>query len=79
MNVLHEIKRWMAEITEIALLLVALAIVAEILVGGNVPFLGSSVVANLTALISSLGENGLVGLIVLGIVIFLFRCARTAT
>jgi len=72
MNFLQELKKWLAEVTEIALLLVALAIVAEILFGSNIPFFGG-VVTNITALISSLGDNGLVGLIALAIVVFLFR------
>jgi hypothetical protein len=72
MRVLEETKKWLGEITEIALLLIALGIAVEILFGQSVPFFGT-VVANLTALISSLGQNGLVGLIALGIILFLFR------
>jgi hypothetical protein len=68
---LQELKKWIGEITEIALLLVALGIVIEILFGQGVPFVGG-IVANLTALINSLGENGLVGLIALAIILFLF-------
>ncbi len=44
----------------------------EILFGGQVPFL-SGVVANLTGMISTLGENGLVGLVALGVILFLFQ------
>jgi hypothetical protein len=72
MRVLEETKKWLGEITEIALLLIALGIAVEILFGQTVPFFGT-VVSNLTALISSLGQNGLVGLIALGIILFLFR------
>jgi hypothetical protein len=72
MRILEETKKWLGEITEIALLLIALGIAVEILFGQQVPFFGT-VVANLTALISSLGQNGLVGLIALGIILFLFR------
>jgi hypothetical protein len=71
MRLLQEIKKWLGEITEIALLLVALAIVTEILFGDTVPFFGG-VVGNLTTLLSALGQNGLVGLIALGIIVFLF-------
>jgi hypothetical protein len=71
MQYLQELKKWIGEITEIALLLVALGIVIEILFGQGVPFVGG-IVANLTALINSLGENGLVGLIALAIILFLF-------
>ena len=72
MQFLEQIKRWLGEITEIALLLIALAIVAEILFGSSVPFFGG-VVGNLTALLGALGDNGLVGLIALGIILFLYR------
>jgi hypothetical protein len=72
MHLLEELKRWLGEITEISLLLIALGIAVEILFGNAVPFFGS-VVANLTALLQTLGDNGLVGLIALGIIIFLFR------
>jgi len=73
MNALTLLKKWIGEIVEIALLLVALAVTVEILFGGPepVPFFGG-VVKNLTALITSLGQNGLVGLIALGIIVWLF-------
>jgi hypothetical protein len=72
MHFLEEIKKWLGEITEIALLLIAIGIVAEILFGTTVPFFGG-IVVNLTGLLSTLGENGLVGLIALGIIVFLFH------
>ncbi|MBN2456706.1 MAG: hypothetical protein JXB29_09265 [Sedimentisphaerales bacterium] len=75
MNFLEELKKWLVEITEIALLLIALGIAVEILFGEGVPFFGR-VVANLTGLIGMLGENGLVGLIALGVIVFLFRRKR---
>ncbi|MFZ2146308.1 MAG: hypothetical protein WAV28_03735 [Sedimentisphaerales bacterium] len=71
MRFLEEAKRWLGEITEIALLLIALGIAIEILFGNTVPFFGG-IVANLTALLGTLGENGLVGLIALAIILFLF-------
>ncbi|MBN2133026.1 MAG: hypothetical protein JW741_26235 [Sedimentisphaerales bacterium] len=72
MQYLQELKKWLGEITEIALLLVALGIVIEILFGQRVAFFGG-VVANLTTLLNTLGENGLVGLIALAIILFLFH------
>jgi len=74
MQFLDQLKKWLSEITEIALLLIALAIVVEILFGPGFFFGAPGVVANLTALILSLGlgENGLVGLIALGILLWLF-------
>jgi len=71
MHYLQEIKKWLAEVTEIFLLLVALGIVVQILFGDTVFFFGG-IIPNLTKLISTLGENGLVGLIALSIILWLF-------
>ncbi|HUT29392.1 MAG TPA: hypothetical protein VMX13_06345 [Sedimentisphaerales bacterium] len=72
MNVLQETKRWIGEITEIFLLLIALGVAVEILFGSEVLFFGQ-VVTNLTGLLNKLGQNGLAGLIALGIILFLFQ------
>jgi len=72
MHLLEEIRRWVGEIIEIFLLLVAFGVIAEILFGSRVPFFGG-IVANLTGLVGTLGENGLVGLIALGIIVLLFH------
>ena len=72
MRFLQEIKKWLGEVTEIFLLLIAIGITVEILFGSAVPFFPGQIVANLTALISTLGENGLVGLIALSVIFFLF-------
>ena len=72
MHYLEEVKKWLGEITEVFLLLIALGIIAHILFGETLPFFGS-VVPNLTGLIADLGDNGLVGLIALGIIIYLFQ------
>ncbi len=71
MKVIESIKAWIGAITDVGLMLLALAIVATLLVGGNLPFFGA-VVSNIVALIKDLGANGLVGLIVLGLIIWLF-------
>ena len=76
MHYLEEVKKWLGEITEVFLLLVALVIIAHILFGDMVPFFGR-IVPNLTALIADLGENGLVGLIALAVIIYLFQRRRT--
>ncbi|HYU68249.1 MAG TPA: hypothetical protein VEL09_02835 [Burkholderiales bacterium] len=71
MKVIESIKAWIGAITDVGLMLLALAIVATLLVGGNLPFFGA-VVSNIVALIKDLGANGLVGLIALGLIIWLF-------
>jgi len=69
--VMKTIKAWIGAITDLGLMLLALAIVASLLVGSNLPFFGA-VVVNIVALIKDLGANGLVGLIALGLIIWLF-------
>jgi ABC-type enterochelin transport system permease subunit len=71
MKMIESIKGWIGALTDVGLMLLALAIVAALLVGGSLPFFGT-VVGNITALIKDLGANGLVGLITLGIIVWLF-------
>jgi hypothetical protein len=78
MQFFMEIRKWLAEITEIALLLIALGVAVEILFGSTVPFFGQ-VVGNITALLTTLGNNGLVGLVALGIIVYLFNKKRATT
>jgi hypothetical protein len=77
MDALGRIKGWIASLTEIGLALLALAIVAALLVGSNLPFFGN-VPGNIAALVKSLGDAGLVGLITVGIIIWLFSGRRVA-
>jgi hypothetical protein len=67
-----KIKKWIGEIIEISLLLVAFGIVIEILFGSVAP-LGSGIMINLMEILRNLGDNGFVGLAVLGIVVYIFR------
>jgi hypothetical protein len=71
MTFLDRLKAWLGQIVEVGLLLVALGIVIQVLVGPNVAFIGN-VVDNLIALIKALGDNGLVGLIAIAIILWLF-------
>ena len=66
-------KGWVNRLTELGLGLIALALVLQILFGEAVSFIPGDVTANLTDLIAKLGDNGLVGLIALGIIIWLFQ------
>jgi hypothetical protein len=74
---LETVKNWIGALTEIGLLLLALAIVAALLVGANLPFFGN-VVENILALVKTLGDAGLVGLIALAIIIWLFSGRKIA-
>ena len=66
-------KKMVGSLTEVAIALLALAVVASRLVGpDNMAFLGD-VVGNITALVEQLGSAGLAGLIALGVVLALFQ------
>ncbi|MFC1676451.1 hypothetical protein ACFL3G_05245 [Planctomycetota bacterium] len=78
MRFFEEMKKWLGEVTEILLLLIAVGVAVEILFGNQVPFFGQ-VVANLTGILSTLGENGFVGLVALGIIVYLFNRKRVTS
>ena len=70
----YTVKKWISELVEVSLLVIALGIVVQILFGSqneSVFFFGD-IITNLTDLIGSLGSDGLVGLIALGIIVWLF-------
>ena len=67
-----KIKKSIADITEISLLLAAFGVVVEILFGDAVPVFGG-ILTNLMAVLRTLGENGFIGLCALGIVVYLLR------
>jgi hypothetical protein len=71
MEIFSQTKSVIAQLIDIGMSLVALAIVLSILIGGSLPFFGS-VVSNLTGLVTALGSSGLVGLIVVGMILWLF-------
>jgi hypothetical protein len=70
---LEQIRTFLRTETELGLPLVALAIVAPILFGEAVPFVGGNGVGNIPSLIAALGQQGLVGLIALLVIVYLFQ------
>ena len=70
---LDQVRGFLRTATELGLLLVALAVVMQSLFGAAVPFVGGNVVGNITDLIASLGQQGLVGLIALLVIVYLFQ------
>ena len=77
MDALTRVKAWIGSLTEIGLMLLALAIVAALLVGANLPFFGN-VTTNIMVLVKALGDAGLVGLITLGVILWLFAGRKMA-
>ena len=72
MNALDTVKSWLRQLTEVGLILVALGIVLQLLFGSTVAFLTGDIVGNLIGLIKALGDNGIIGLIALAIILWLF-------
>ena len=64
-------KAWILRITELGLLLVALAIVLSVLFGNDVAFFGK-IMGNVMAVVAALGSNGVVGLVAIAVILYLF-------
>ncbi len=59
-------------LTGLGLSLLALGIVVGLLSGGNIPFVGN-IAGNIVSLVNQLGNAGVVGLIAVGVILWLFR------
>ena len=68
-----KIRNYLRQFIELGVLLLAVSVLAEILFGPNVAFLGSQVTTNLVALLNSLGESGIAALIIVFAVIITYR------
>ena len=72
-NWINQIKTYLNKFLEIAVLLLAVSVIAEIVFGPNVAFFGSQVTKNLIALLNSLGNQGTAAIIIVLAVIFTYR------
>ena len=72
-NWMLTVKYYLNKFIELGVLLLAVSVLAEILFGPDVAFLGSQVTKNLISLLNSLGEQGIAALIVVFAVIFTYR------
>ena len=68
-----KIRSYLRQFIELGVLLLGVSVLAEILFGPNVAFLGSQVTENLVALLNSLGESGIAALIIVFAVIITYR------
>ena len=59
-----KIRSYLRQFIELGVLLLGVSVLAEILFGPDVAFLGSQVTKNLVALLNSLGESGIAALII---------------
>ena len=53
-------------------LLIAAAVVLEIIFGSAVPFIGVGILDNIIAITAKLGQDGLIGIIAIGIIVWLY-------
>jgi hypothetical protein len=71
MDILNTFKSWIGSLTEVVLMLLALGIACSLLAGADLPFF-KNVTSNIISLVKQLGDGGLVGLISLGLILYLF-------
>ena len=72
-NVVSTIKSWIGGLSSVALSLVGLSIILQVLFGDNVVFVPMDVIGNIQSLVTSLGCSGLVGLITVGVIYWIFK------
>lgn len=75
MDILAQIKKWAAALAEAGVSVIALGIVLEVLFKGvAIPFMPSiSVISNVTAIVTALGSQGLVGLVAVWILYHIWQ------
>ena len=72
-NVVATIKSWIGGLSSVALSLVGLSIILQVLFAGNVVFVPMDVIGKIQGLVTSLGSSGLVGLITVGVIYWIFK------
>ena len=65
--------RWIKQITELAFVVVALGVILQILFPGALVFINADVAGNLIGLIGKFSGAGLIGLVAVGVVVWLMR------
>ena len=64
MDIINKIRGWAAGLADLGISIAALMIIVEVLGVGSIPFFPEvSVVSNVSAMLSTLGAEGLMGLI----------------
>ena len=71
-NIVDTALGWVRKLTEVGVALVSLAVVLQIIFGPGVEFLPGDVVGNIIGLVSALGSHGLVGLVAIAVLYWLF-------
>tara|TARA_X000000368_G_C22651022_1_gene545270 strand:+ start:157 stop:411 length:255 start_codon:yes stop_codon:yes gene_type:complete len=68
-----KIRNYLRQFIELGVLLLGVSVLAEILFGPDVAFLGSQVTKNLVGLLNTLGDSGIAALIIVFAVIITYR------
>jgi len=73
MQYLENFVNWTKKLTEGFIALLALAIVLQVLLGSGQPFFPVDVVGNVIEITKQLGEEGLVGLVAVGVLLMILN------
>ncbi len=73
MKYLENFANWTKKLTEGFIALLALAIVLQVLLGNGQPFFPVDVVGNVIEITKQLGEEGLVGLVAVGVLLMILN------
>ena len=72
-NLVATVKSWIGGLTSVGVSLLGLAIVLQILFGDSVVFVPVDVIGSISSIVTSLGSSGLVGLITVGVIYWIFK------
>ncbi len=74
---LTNMPKWIRTTTDVGIALLGLAIIIQVLFGNAVPFFSGNVISSISGIITNLGAQGLVGLLVVWVMYAIFN--RPAT
>ena len=72
-NLVATVKSWIGGLTTVGVSLLGLAIVLQVLFGDSVVFVPVDVIGSISGIVASLGSSGLVGLITVGVIYWIFK------
>lgn len=72
-TMLDSVVSWTKQLTEAGVAIIALAIVAQIIFGAAVPFIGGDIIGTITGIVATLGAQGLVGLVAATVLYKIFQ------
>ncbi|NIQ00497.1 MAG: hypothetical protein GWM98_08850 [Nitrospinaceae bacterium] len=70
---LNDISKWIKTTTDAGIALLGLAIIVQVLFGNSVPFVQGDVINSISNILATLGGQGLIGLVVIGVVYAIFN------